>query len=270
MIKRPVVAGSFYPDEKSALTELLGNLVKAPEKVNKNKPYAIISPHAGYEYSGKTAGSIYGIVKQFKYKNAIIIAPSHYNNSCDFFIGNYGSYQTPMGDLKTNQEIIQKLIAKPGFNFNTSIDSKEHSLETQLPFLHYINPDLRITPIIFVRQNLLNAKRLADYLQEFLNDETLLVVSTDLSHFHDSNEAEMMDNKLIELVKNNDTDSLYVEIMNKKIEACGFGGILTLMFANRAQNNVMIDNITYTHSGKITNDNTRVVGYFSCGFYRQG
>jgi len=267
MIKKPVVAGSFYPNEKSALANLINTLVKTPDKVNK-KPFAIISPHAGFDYSGKIAGYIYGVVKHYKYKNAIIIAPSHYSNSCDFFIGNYSAYHTPIGDLKTNQETILKLIAKPGFNFNTNIDSKEHSLETQLPFLKYTQPDIKITPIIFVRQTLLNAKRLAAYLQEYLDNETLLVISTDLSHFHNSKEAEVMDNRLIGHIKNTDIDALHVEIANKQIEACGFGGLLTLMFINRNMTNVKIDYINYTHSGNITGDKTKVVGYFSCGFYR--
>ena len=268
MIKKPVVSGSFYPDDKNDLINILDTVVKKPDILNKNKLFAIISPHAGYSYSGQTAGAIYGEAKRFKYKNAIIIAPSHYHNSCDFFIGNYSSYQIPLGNLSTNRDNIQKLIAKPGFSFMTSIDAKEHSLETQLPFLYYINPEIKITPIIFVRQNLLNAKRLADYLLEYLDDETLLVVSTDLSHFHDANKAEAMDSMLIDFIKNNDTDGLFVGISNKVIEACGFGGILTLMFINRALNNVQIDNLTYTHSGNVTNNNDSVVGYFSCGFYK--
>jgi AmmeMemoRadiSam system protein B len=268
MIKKTVVAGSFYPNDKNDLLNMLDTLVKVPVKVNEKKLFAIVSPHAGYDYSGQTAGAIYGVAKQYQYKNAIIIAPSHYNNSCDFFIGNYDFYQTPLGNLRTNKENIQKLIAKPGFSFMTSIDAKEHSLETQLPFLYYLNPEIKITPIIFVRQNLMNAKRLADYLLEFMDDETLLVISTDLSHFHDCKKAELIDNQLISYVKANDTDSLYVNIANKVIEACGYAGIMTLMFINRNISNVTIDNLTYSQSGKVTGDNDRVVGYFSCGYYK--
>jgi AmmeMemoRadiSam system protein B len=268
MIKKSVVAGSFYPDDKNSLNSLLNNFVKAPKEINHNKMYAMISPHAGFVYSGQTAGSIYGVAKKYNFKNAIIVAPSHYNNSCDFFVGNYDYYQTPLGNLRTNKEIIQKLIAKPGFSFMTSIDAKEHSLETQLPFLYYINPDIKIVPIIFVRQNLLNAKRLADYLLEYITDDTLLVISTDLSHFHNATRAQEMDKALIDFVQNNDSDGLYVSISNKIVEACGFGGILSLLIINRTLKNIQMDCLTYSHSGFTTDDHNSVVGYMSCGFFR--
>jgi hypothetical protein len=227
-----------------------------------------VVPHAGYVYSGQTAANMYNIAKQFAYKKAIIVAPSHYSNACDFFIGDYQAYQTPLGTLHTDRDIIKNLSAKPDFAFDKSVDVKEHALETQLPFLYYILPDIKIIPIIFVRQNLLNAKRLCDHLVELIDEETLLVISTDLSHFHNAEKAEEKDRLLIEYIKRNDIDGFYDALKQRKIEACGFGGLLTLMYMRNTLGNVEIDDFCYTHSGHVNKDNNQVVGYLGCGLYR--
>ncbi|MCL2064135.1 MAG: AmmeMemoRadiSam system protein B [Candidatus Cloacimonetes bacterium] len=272
MIKKTVIAGTFYPKEKLSLTKMLDNFfsntVKNTADFNPKKLFAIIAPHAGYYFSGQTAANIYHVVKQYDFKNAVIIAPSHYNASNDFFIGKYDEYETPLGEIKTNQQMINKLQSKKGFFFDQSVDLREHSLEIHLPFLKYIKPHIQILPIIFVRQNFINAKILSEYLSDFINEDTLFIISTDLSHFYKSTVAEKMDKKLIGHIKNFNIEKLEDDFSNKKIEACGFGGILTLLHLIKNLDSVEIGNIQYTHSGHASNDFKQVVGYFSCGFYK--
>jgi hypothetical protein len=169
--------------------------------------------------------------------------------------------------MKTNKEKVTQLLSKQGFHFDERVDTREHSLEVQLPFLYYINPDIKLIPIIFCKQNLENAKILSKNIQEIIDDDTLLIISTDLSHFHNASRAEVIDNNLIELFTKNDINGLYDSLANRRCEACGFGGLLTLMYLIQSMSNVCIDHLYYTHSGKVSGDNSGVVGYFSCGVY---
>ena len=272
MVKKTVIAGTFYPKEAPALTKMLDKFFrKAEEKIyepKEKKLFAIIAPHAGYVFSGQIAANIYNVVKQYQFKNAVIIAPSHYSNCCDFFIGKYDTYETPIGEIKTNKNMISKLMSKKGFAFDQSVDLREHSLEIHFPFLRYIHPEIKVVPIIFVKQGAVNAKILSDYLKDILDDDTLLIISTDLSHFHKAAIAETKDKVLIECVRKFDPEALQENLSSKKAEACGYGGLLTLLHLINTYEGVEIDNIQYTHSGYVSQDFKQVVGYLSCGFYK--
>ena len=272
MIKKPIIEGTFYPKEKQRLVKMLDEFFQKAEEnkfeVKAKKLFAIIAPHAGYVFSGQTAVNIYQMVKKYEYKTAIIVAPSHYSTVCEFFVGNYEAIETPFGLMQTNQEMIKKLLSKKDFCFDPSVDLREHSLDIHLPILHYIDPDIKVVPILFVKQSNANAKILCDYLKDLINDDTLLIISTDLSHYYKSTVAKQKDSLLIENIKNFDLESLKVNLSKRKVEACGFGGILTLLELLKSYDNVEIDHLSYTHSGMTTNDHKQVVGYLSCGFYK--
>jgi len=268
MIKRPVVAGSFYPNGASELTSMLDYFFTLGKPSSQTKRlFGMIVPHAGYIYSGATAANMYQIAEKYSYKNAIIIAPSHHCNHIDFFIGDYAKYETPLGAVPTNRQMIEKLLTHPEFSYDNRIDSREHALEVQLPFIAYALPNVSIVPIIFCRQNLENAVKLSKFLQEIYADDTLIIISTDLSHFHDARTAERIDDQLIVHIKNMDIPALYTDIAHRNCEACGFGGVLTLLQMAKNASEAEIDDIIYTHSGKVSGDNHSVVGYVSCGVY---
>lgn len=269
MIKKASVEGNFYPKDKLDLGKTLDEVFrksKLPEEP-KGKPFAILVPHAGYIYSGETAAVAFKSLEGYHYEKAIIIAPLHrVSGDFPFFVGDYEAYETPLGLLKTDRDNIVYLLQKPGFGFHNGVDRTEHSLEVQLPFLKYLLPDIAITPILFVHQTLANADTLSDCLSDIMTESTLLVISSDLSHFHDSKTAENMDLKLIDLLVSNKSTVFYDSIIQGHIEACGFGGILTAMSYIKKYRNGEAFNITYTHSGFITRDFDRVVGYLSCAF----
>jgi len=262
MIKQSVVSGAFYPDDSKELKQMIDLFFLNAESTKELKPFAVIVPHAGYVYSGQTAAHVYKIVQQFTYNDAIIIAPSHHANHINYFIGDYEGYETPFGELKTNLIKIKHLLKNQEFKFDRVVDLKEHSLEVQLPFLHYINPEIKLIPIIFCQQNLPNAKKLSRYLNEIIDKDTLLIISTDLSHYHPAKIAEEKDLKLIDFIKNEDINGFYKAIANRECEACGFGGLLTLLHMMELFPHSHIDNSFYTHSGKAYGDNSRVVGYW--------
>jgi hypothetical protein len=265
MLKEPVVAGSFYPADSTDLIAILDDLFSLAEnKKSSKKPRAIIAPHAGLIFSGQSAAQIYSIVAGLSYERAIIIAPSHRHTHIDFFIGDYEGYQTPLGVLKTDRDIVEKLIATKAFIYDERVDAREHSLEMQLPFLKYSFPEIEIVPIIFCRQNLENAIKLKDFIVDLLDDDTLLVISTDLSHFHSGSKAEKIDSKLVELLVANDIDGLYGKLVNRECEACGFGGILTFMLLREHLGSTRLEHLCYSHSGEVNGDYKSVVGYMSC------
>ena len=264
MIKYPVVDGAFYPKERDTLARVIDDFITKQPPDAHGKPKAIVVPHAGYIYSGQIAAFAYQRAMGHGYKDVIVISPSHHYSNKDFFVGDYDAYDTPLGQIKTNKEKIMQLKQHPEFIFDPQVDSSEHALEVQLPFIKHLLPEAKIVPIIFMRQNRANAKKLAEYLIDILDSETLLVISTDLSHFHRASVAEHKDKTLIEHFLKNDIDGLYDLLVDRRVEACGFGGILTQMYLINTFKNTKIENVSYTHSGNISGDNSSVVGYFSC------
>lgn len=271
MIKKTVVAGSFYPQDKNVLNNMLEvffNKSKEKSIIEYKKIFALIVPHAGYIYSGQTAANAYVHILDQGFKNAIIIAPSHYSGNCDFSIGSFEKYETPLGMLSSNQDVINYLQSKDGFGWSEYAENREHSLEVQLPFLYYINPEIKIIPVIFCRQTYENAIRLSEYISEIVNDDTLIVISTDLSHFHHAKVAQDLDFTLIKHIENNDIEQFYFDLINGKIEACGFGGVIALMNLINKYSGCSVNHLKYTHSGLITGDNSQVVGYCSGVYYK--
>ena len=268
MIKQTVVSGTFYPDNAVELKAMLDLFFsKVSDAPITSKPYGVIVPHAGYVYSGQVAANIYYLIKKYDYKTAVIIAPSHHTNHITYFVGDYDGYETPFGTLKTNKEVVQKLLKNQEFKFDPIVDLREHALEVQLPFLHYLNPEIKIVPIIFCRQNIQNAQKLSGFLSGIMDTDSLVVISTDLSHFHHAKKAEEIDQKLIDYTLNMNIDGLNNALIYRECEACGFGGILTLLYMMQSKPNAKIDHVCYTHSGKISGDNSRVVGYFGAVGY---
>jgi AmmeMemoRadiSam system protein B len=226
-----------------------------PKQIN---PIALIVPHAGYIYSGFIAGSAYSQIIDNHYENIFIIGPSHNVEIKMPCVSSFDFFETPFGNLQVNMNVINDLIEKKIVIQNDLAHIEEHSLEVQLPFLGYIYKDTKKVPKII--PILLNnfSKDLADYLENYKKN-SLIIVSSDLSHYYDSKTAETLDHKII-------TDILELnEKTLSKDEACGLAGIKTIVrFANNLKlKPVFID---YIHSGFTTKNLKEVVGYTAIGF----
>lgn len=271
-IRRTLVAGAFYPGEQGILERQISDYLAKVELENKYKHImGIISPHAGYMYSGQCAAYGFKALQQKDFNRAVIIAPSHRAGGFRFSVGDYDEYETPLGNVIVDKQAVSKLLDLSGFDFIPSAHSSEHALEVQLPFLKHINPEAQIVPIVYGNQNPLNSRELAESLAEQFKDElatTVFIISSDLSHYYDAFSAEMMDKRLIELVQKADIKRLENELSTHRIEACGFGGILTILNLSNKLGYSKIDTLSYTHSGKITLDNSQVVGYMATAFYK--
>ncbi len=271
-LRDAVVAGAFYPGDKISLENQINKfLEKVPINENNNDILGIISPHAGYVYSGQTAAFGFKTIENKDFDLAVIIAPSHRVGGFDYSIGNFQYYETPLGNITVSSHYVEQLLEQPGFDFILEAHTSEHSLEVQLPFLKMIKPDSQIVPIVLGNQNGENSLRLSNVLYEMFKDRianTIFIISSDLSHYHNLDSAKEMDHNLAEYVRQNLPEKLEQNVRLRKIEACGFGGILVLMYLAELLNYRKIVNLKYSTSGEINNDYSQVVGYLSSIFMK--
>jgi MEMO1 family protein len=264
VIRKAAFAGSFYDsDPELLLRDFEDWFSKAKEPELKSELAGLVSPHAGYMYSGFCAAHSYKLLTGKSIKTAIILHPSHRGNHFDFSISPFTEYHTPLGNLKLDEDMAEALFSKGAEVIDSWYHQNEHSMEVQLPFLKYILPDVRIVPVMFGVQNISVSRTLAQILADVVTDETVVIVSTDLSHYHSALEAGKMDAALIRDFMSNNIESMYNNIKHGRTEACGFGGILTLMFLAENIGNCKFTELLYTHSGVASGDNSQVVGYLA-------
>lgn len=274
LISKAVYAGSFYDDNPSTLRSQLDYWFAQaviPEYTEKIK--CIISPHAGYEYSGFCAAHAYKLMRKQQYKTAIIIHPSHQRAGFAFSVNQYEQYQTPLGNLNLRKDWADKLIQAGSAVIDHSYHQQEHSMEVQLPFIAYLDLDIRILPIMMGNQNPKVGLALATALWELIltePDDTIVIISTDLSHYHSQSIATKKDRQLIDLLVANATNEFWIQIKNSSIEACGFGGLLVMLHLATLWGKCSFSELLYTDSGDKTRDKTQVVGYLSAALIQSG
>jgi len=267
-----VVAGSFYPGDAATLRKMVETfLAQAQVPPAPSELLGVISPHAGYVYSGRGAGYAFRALQARSFKTAVLLAPSHRAGGFYFSVGDYESYQTPLGAISVDSAAVERLLAREHIGFHHQAHESEHSLEVQLPFLQVVCPEARIVPIVLGHQHDANSRWLAGVLAEEFGQrlaDTVFIVSSDLSHYHDLTTAERKDSRLADHVQRLDTDALMADIETRACEACGFGGILTLMHLAKQLGYGQAQTLLYSHSGEASGDNRQVVGYLAAAIYR--
>lgn len=276
--RKPAFAGSFYPGDPGKLSSVIEEyLEKAePDKIE-GRIFALVSPHAGYIYSGPTAAYGYKLIQGKQYNTVVVIAPSHRESFdfCSIYDGSY--YSTPLGKVAVDTELAARIASRSdrvrisSSGHGSSVPQfSEHSLEVQIPFLQSVLEDFKLIPVVMGGQDLENIEALAGALAEELKGTSSLVVaSTDLSHFHSAGEAEKLDRVFINYLSDFDFDSLVNALHSRKTEACGYGPVLTAMRASEKMGADSCIPLKYSHSGDISGDNDRVVGYLSAVFIQR-
>ncbi len=267
--REPAVAGMFYPADADELQQQLNLLfeITKPEK-EYGKIRGIVSPHAGYVYSGKTAAFAYNTIKGKKYENVVVISPSHREYFYGSSIYEGDAYLTPLGKIEINKALAEKIVVH-GELIAESIKGHraEHALEVQLPFLQTALGNFKLIPIVMGDQSKELVYDLSEALAKSIDDSTLIVASSDLSHFHSKEIAWKLDSRVIERVKNFEYDFLLRDIEEGLSEACGAGPIAAMM---RTLDLIGVENVEVlarSDSGDVTGDNSEVVGYMSAIFY---
>ncbi|GAX62467.1 dioxygenase [Candidatus Scalindua japonica] len=277
-VREPAVSGRFYPESEAELLKKINSyLDKALIENLPGKPVAIISPHAGYQYSGAVAAYGYKAIKDYGFKRVIVLAPSHYSRYRGASILDVEAYKTPLGLVKLNQGICNNLINNPPF-FGTfkNAHKREHSLETQLPFLQVVlGDDIELIPVLISRLHNEEFDFIADKLKPLINEDTLIVVSSDFTHygygydyvpFKNDVEANIrkLDHGAFERILALDIDGFFKYKRATGITACGFMPIALLM--KLLPGNVQGKILKYDTSGSILGDFNSSVSYASIVF----
>lgn len=266
-IRPSILAGSWYPADAAELRKSIERyLSKAKAEPLKGELVALIVPHAGHKYSGQTAAYAYKFLEGRTFDRVIILGPSHHFGFPGASVSLQKGYQTPLGIVAIDQDFSQKLLAdEPFLNWLPQVETPEHSLEIQLPFLQVVLKQIKIVPIIMGADDFETCARLAKKLAKSIqgSGKTLLIASSDLSHFYKAEQAKKLDQEFIKHIRDLNPEALYAALRVKKTEACGRAPVLTVMLAAKALGADRALILNYAHSGDVSGDNDRVVGYVS-------
>jgi MEMO1 family protein len=256
VVRKPAVAGQFYTENAIALEKEIAGYIAGGKKGN-ICPRMLISPHAGLVFSGPVAGKGYALVDK-NIKTVILIGPSHHEWFEGVSVSTADYYETPIGKVPLAKDEIAELRKNHIVHYVAAADIPEHSLEVQLPFLQSILASFKIVPVITGR---VEPALLAEILYPFLNSSTLVVASSDLSHYHSSAEAKAIDKKTISTVLSGNYDGL--------IDACGETAIRTVMILAEKYGlkPELIDARNSCETAPQYCPESRVVGYASIAYY---
>lgn len=270
----------FYPDNPRALRELVDQAFRnqrfgpgrAPPSASKRRIYGIISPHAGYAYSGAVAANGFYEASSVDFQDVIIVGPNHYGIGSWVAAMKEGSWETPLGDVNVNSELAEEIAARSAaLDFDDFAHSRDHCIEVQLPFLQCIKQDFRIVPIVLVSQRSDTAYDLGNAISGTIGekvalDNTLLIASSDFTHYEPNSDAHRKDGELIKAILALDVNKYYAVLERLDVTACGYGAIATMMVAAKNLGAIRGELLKYATSGDVTGDTSAVVGYSSIVF----
>lgn len=258
-VRRAAVAGRFYPAAADALRAAVKSHV-AGGKSDGRPPKAIIVPHAGYAYSGPIAGSGYAQLRPLKasVQRVVLIGPAHYVPISGLAASSAEFFETPLGRVTVDTTAMERILPFPQVEVSDEAHEPEHSLEVQLPFLQTALKDFRVVPLLVGRSSF---DDVAEVLQELWGGpETLIVVSSDLSHFHEYEMARHIDLETAKAI----TKLRPANLAGKR--ACGYLAIGALLQLARREK-LQPDLLDLRNSGDTAGDRDRVVGYGAFGFF---
>jgi AmmeMemoRadiSam system protein B/AmmeMemoRadiSam system protein A len=272
--RQPVAAGKFYSASKQTLTGDLTKLFDSNRKTPASwNVRAVISPHAGYVFSGKIAAEAFqSIPRNTVYKNIFIIGSSHVMSFDGASVYNSGDYLTPLGKAAVNLEIAEMLVNDNRvFDFPVKAHLQEHSIEVQVPFIqYYFKETPMIVPIIIGTHNESTVKKIAEALKPYFTSENLFVISSDFSHYPSYKDANRTDSITARSIESGKPDK-FLDVLNKNSEErvpglatsmCGWTSGLTLLYLTEGNKNLEIKHIGYCNSGDSPFGNkSEVVGY---------
>lgn len=270
-IKQPYAAGNFYPDNAAELSAAIDGFLAAANPVQpQGKVFALISPHAGYGYSGPTAAFGYKLIKDKPYKTVVVIGSAHSYGFAGVSVYPEGVFRTPLGDLQIDAGFAKQLLGKDAdIGFIPEAFAKEHSVEVQLPFLQKTLSDFKIVPIVMGDCPLATCQKLAALLEGATagRDDVLVVASTDMYHGYSLAEDELIDKRTISCLKDMDAEALYYGLREGKLQLCGGFGVVTTLILAKELGHHKLDVLNYTNSAIATGrktDGEWTVGYVSC------
>ncbi|MFC1916548.1 AmmeMemoRadiSam system protein B [Chloroflexota bacterium] len=261
MIRNPAVSGQFYPESPGQLKAMIRGFVD--EKAVKEEVIGLISPHAGYIYSGPVAGAV---ISKIRFKDTfIIMGPNHTGRGKPLSIMTQGKWKTPLGEVEIDSELGKEILAASShLEEDETAHLYEHSIEVQIPFLQYFKRDIRIVPIILAHSPGATYKEIGKGIAQAikdLNKEVVIITSSDMTHYESQASAQRKDTQAIEAILDLNEDELLKRVEELNISMCGYAPAVSLISAARELGAKEAELVKYQTSGDTTGDYTGVVGY---------
>ncbi len=265
MVRKPVVANYFYPSSPLTLSSLLEELIEFSEE--KILAKGIVVPHAGYIYSGKVAGKVYGKIELPEV--AVILGPNHTGMGEEVSLYNGSAFLTPLGEAKIHQVLANLILEYSDLvELDNLAHQREHSLEVQIPFLQFLNPKIEIVPICIKELSLKEIQELGKALAEAIYDfsekedqKVLIVASSDFSHYEPQRIANWKDELAISAILEMTEEKLMQRVLENKISMCGVFPVAVMLKACKELGAQLAFLVDYKTSGDLTGDYSSVVGY---------
>ena len=269
-IRKPAVAGSFYPGDPGELRDLISAYLNSSgpvsEEFSNDKIMGIISPHAGYVYSGPVAAYGFNYLAKSSIDRFIVIAPSHRGRFNGVSVIPGGLYKTPLGDVEIDSDLGEKLEKRNHFAFIKEAHEMEHSLEVQIPFLQMVKPGAKIVPLVMGTIDPDLCRTIGETIAEEIKTsgkEYGIIISTDLSHYHPYDTAVKKDKNFIHALETFNERNILEILSAGKSEACGEGAVLAGVSAAEMLGAKNIKVVKYANSGDTAGSKDQVVGYLS-------
>ncbi len=269
--RKPAVAGSFYPSNSQRLGVMIDSyLTEAQGPSPKGDVIGVISPHAGYVYSGPVAAYSYHRLP-VDTELVVVLAPSHRARFNGAAILSEGIFETPLGDVPIDAEIGARLKDRDYFGVIKEAHELEHSLEVQVPFLQKVLKSFSLVPVIIGTVDIAICRGIAEGIHASLAGEkrkSAIVISTDLSHYHSYTSAQTLDKHFSDALGTFDEKKVEDVISSGKAEACGEGPVLTGMILCRLLGAKKVEILKYANSGDTAGSKDQVVGYLAAAFIK--
>ncbi len=265
MIRKPAVAGYFYPKDPLRLREQIEQYILP--KAEMIRATAALCPHAGYMYSGAVAGAVYShlVIPQ----KVVLIGPNHTGLGARASIMTQGTWLTPLGKVEIDQDLALEILQNSRFlRDDPQAHLAEHSLEVQLPFLQYFRPDVSIVPIVLMGHSYELAQDIGQAVAQAIGEEDVLIISSsDMSHYEPQEVAAAKDKRAIEAILRLDPQGLYNTVLKNNISMCGVIPTVATIIASLLLGAQEARLIGYMTSGDVTGDYSQVVGYAGVVIY---
>jgi AmmeMemoRadiSam system protein B/AmmeMemoRadiSam system protein A len=262
MVRHPIASGKFYPGTAEQLRAFIESFAERHEQ--RVTALGVVSPHAGYIYSGGVAAAVFGRIETAD--TYVIIGPNHTGMGKPFSIMTVGAWQTPLGEVAIDSSLAQNILANSKYlQEDRTAHQGEHSVEVQLPLLQYHQPQLKIVPIVLAVATLDIYREIgasiAQAIQESPDKKVVIVASSDMTHYEAQDIATAKDQRAIESIIALDEAQLLERVIKERISMCGYAPTVTMMAAARALGARSAELVRYQTSGDASGDYTAVVGY---------
>jgi MEMO1 family protein len=268
-LKPSNVAGGFYSDDPKVLSADIDHFLSSAD-VSPRKASIAIVPHAGYLYSGQVAAHTFKALSQNTYNTIVVIAPSHFHPFDGAAIWPKGGFQTPLGTVAIDEKFSDKLLKTSTVKNLPDAFAKEHALEVELPFIQKVFPKAKLVALVMGQPDSKTCGNLAGALHEIIGqrDDVLVLISSDLSHYHPYTQAQTIDQGTLGAIKLMDIEGVWSGVINQKMEMCGFVPAIVGMMLAKLQGNDQVEILKYANSGDTTGEKAKVVGYAAVLFYK--